>query len=85
MIIHVKRKHIRAGHKCQPRSCPIALAIEEQWGCDMIYVDENQISIDNYNGYHIPRSVVRFIRKFDKKGKVTVRPFNFKLVYIPVI
>jgi hypothetical protein len=80
-VISVTQKHINKGIREERDSCPVALALLDN-GFDFVSVD--QISIDwriNNNAVNVasPRSVARFVTKFDKLGKKAVKPFNFKL------
>lgn len=76
MKIYVKRKHIKEGRHCSFEKCPVALALKEQNGLSWC-VDEDGISLDYSNCKVIksPRSVKRFIRRFDFGD--SVKPFNF--------
>lgn len=76
-LIKVRRKHINEGRPSAAESCPVALAIEDSGfrfpdvgGAGLIFVDGKK--------YKEPRSVTRFIAKFDEGRKV--KPFNFFLV-----
>ena len=84
-VISVTQKHINKGHREQRDSCPVALALLGN-GFDSVSVDE--FSIDGrhsdegdtgFVSFESPRSVARFVRKFDRLGKKAVKPFNFKL------
>ncbi len=84
--IHVTQKHIDKGIKNNCLKCPVALALYEysKMLCDNITVI-HQLSIlysNRIEYYHMPKSIIRFIRKFDTNKKV--KPFNFvlKLKYI---
>ena len=75
-LIKVRRKHINEGRP-SAESCPVALAIEDSGfrspdvgGAGLIFVDGKK--------YKEPRSVTRFVAKFD--GGKKVKPFNFFLV-----
>lgn len=88
-IITVKAKHIRHGIQETATFCPVALALKEA-GIENVSVGNREINTTYYdNGiikeeraYHCPRSVTRFVKKFDRKGKKAVKPFSFKLVPI---
>ena len=64
-------------------SCPVARAIERELG-DRVCVEHSYyrdaITIES-SGFEVtaPRSVSRFVKKFDNKGKKAVKPFNFIL------
>ena len=78
-IIPVTQKHIKNGRQNDARLCPIALAIRDKYSnIDTLFVETDEICID-YNYYKPSKSVIRFIKKFDKYGEKAVAPFNFKL------
>lgn len=82
-LIQVTQKHINKGKRKAFNSCPVALAIKDT---GYSYVDVDQIAIEfgesllNCSGMIPPRSVKRFVNKFDEKGRKHVKPFNFFLV-----
>ena len=80
-LIKVRARHIKAGIQNKSTSCPVALAIREQINAGVVDVFMNEISInqDYGNTADMPRSVSRFVDKFDKNGKRAVKPFNFYL------
>lgn len=80
-LIKVRAKHIKAGIPNKCNSCPVALAIKEQIKTNYVAVFKNQISLNKgYNNtIHMPRSVFRFVNKFDNEGRKAVKPFNFYL------
>ena len=75
-LIKVRRKHINEGMP-SAESCPVALAIEDSGLGDPEVVGAGLIIV-NGKKYKEPRSVTRFIAKFDEGKKV--KPFNFFLV-----
>lgn len=76
MIIKVRQKHIDEGVRKTAGSCPVAKALDEQTDCDYNYVYNHSIKYNGRN-VHMPRSVQRFVKKFDS-GR-PVKPFNFIL------
>jgi hypothetical protein len=91
-IIRVTDKHIREGRlqslafyrsplavESPCKTCPIAQAIHEQTRYVNAMVDTDGIFTNGGNTAHFPRSVARFIRRFDRGEKV--KPFNFKLTW----
>jgi len=79
-LIKVKRKHINKGFTLNTNSCPIALAVRETLDikrinvrCTCLYFHSKWISLSC--------SAVRFIEKFDSRGRSAVKPFNFYLNY----
>jgi hypothetical protein len=92
-IIRVRQKDIKAGEKARDRGSvygrqhtnPVANAIHEQTSLNFAQVFDDymcswsQICHPKYREAHFPRSVARFIRRFDRGEKV--KPFNFKLVW----
>jgi len=83
MIVHVKKRHIKFGEPSCSSRCPVALAINvvDGFNKEVLVSPKDKdlrggIKIGNKH-YHAPRSVERFVNRFDK-GK-PVKPFNFKL------
>lgn len=79
--ISVKQKHIKAGMQGSCYWCPISQAIRDGLKIkEIAFVTTGEWSISVIdNKYKTPRSVVRFIRRFDELGKSAVKPFNFFL------
>jgi len=87
MIVQVKQKHINKGQQCSPCDCPIALAIKEALDVS----DDERVSVDGdevlifaasdelVRAYRPTKKMVRFIERFDDKGKKAVKPGIFKL------
>lgn len=88
--IHVSQKHIAQGRRHDPWKCPVALAVREELNAPInLKVSVGLWHILKYDDINIvsgrwssataytPRSVARFIKKYDKKEKV--QPFNFIL------
>ena len=89
-LIKVTKKHIKNGIPLDKYKCPVAKAIlENVFANYSVRVTSSYIEISapeswcGYFYYKVPRSVQRFIRKFDsinvKKHKMA-QPFNFYLV-----
>lgn len=83
-IIAVTRKHINKGDRGECTSCPVALALLDAFPeAKRVSVDQDDLVVTYPNGsaksYCVPRSVSRFINKFDNQGRVA-QPFRFKLV-----
>lgn len=82
-LIQVTQKHINKGKKQAYDRCPVALAVKD---AGYSYAEVDQVTIEfgyelwNYSSMVPPRSVKRFVRKFDEKGRKHVKPFNFFLV-----
>lgn len=83
MIIKVTEEHIKRGKRYKGLQCPVALAIKEQLGYKALVCG---VSVDfllpNRMGQlsvTVPRSVQRFIKKFDAEGRSAAKPFNFTL------
>lgn len=74
MIIKVTEDHIKNGLRCTTTCCPVALALQEI--SSNVSVGLVGIWLDSVR-YKVPRSVYRFIRRFDNNK--TVKPFNFIL------
>lgn len=76
-FISVELKHIKRGKRKDSLLCPVALAIREQVS-SVWHLQASYKFLDvNYARYHTPRSVLRFMRKFD--AAKPVKPFNFIL------
>ena len=86
MIVRIKQHHIKFGvPNCSSR-CPVALGIVDiddsySFGTEILVSPKDKdlrggIKIGDKH-YLAPRSVERFVKRFDK-GK-PVKPFNFKL------
>ncbi len=82
MIIKVTQKHINEGIREDSCMCPVALAIKDRLAgrCSVSAVDVEEHYIFTGSAHcAAPRSVKRFINRFDKNGRNSVKPFNFKL------
>lgn len=78
-LIKVLDKHIKKGKRSDPFGCPIFHACKDA-GLDVQGVgDITGIWLGGDSKIRIPRSVQRFILRFDNKGKNHVKPFNFYL------
>lgn len=78
--VTVTQEHIANGSKSDCGHCPVALALLEATGADRVFVGYG--AINTHNGDKVtcfmwPRSVTRFVDKFDE-GR-PVKPFTFKL------
>lgn len=81
-LIKVEKRHIRAVDRKNYNStnCPIVLAILEQTGNNIYigsYFIEKRAIVTITDGYYLPRSVYRFVSRFDSQK--SVKPFNFIL------
>ena len=83
MIIKVTKKHIKNGNRHSIYSCPVALAIQEELGypdfSSICVGNDNFMNKDTYRIVSSPRSVQRFIAKYDTYEEVS--PFNFRFDY----
>lgn len=77
-LIKVTQKHINKGKPSKSCLCPVALACQDTFGILNVNVILGIIDV-GCNPLRSPRSVDRFIKKFDKHGKKAVKPFNFYL------
>jgi hypothetical protein len=79
IIVDVEEKHIKNGNPKWPRSCPVALALNElEYGSAS--VTQNTIRLgDPLEGpcYRAPQSVQDFVKFFD--AGASVKPFSFEL------
>ena len=83
MIVQVSKGHIKRGTACSSLYCPVALAIKcaIEFRSDVVVSPKNRdlrggIKIGDKH-YLAPRSVERFVKRFDHIKPV--KPFNFKL------
>ena len=77
--IKVTQEDINNGEPCETMSCPVALALSRQLNLfNPVYVSYSYFSTDNKYVY-LPRSVKRFIHRFDSGEEV--KPFNFIINY----
>lgn len=82
-VVNVTEEDIRDGARLDTECCPVALALERQFGLGWVYVDE--LKIDGVVGndgpefgcYLNPPEVVEFIDAFDNERPV--KPFSFTL------
>lgn len=84
LTVHVTQSHIDRGERCKCRSCPIALALNEQHPLENGHVwltngeevfsegpfDEELLDL-------LPALAQRFARRFDRE--LSVEPFTFEL------
>lgn len=80
-LIRVTKKHIESGHQFRFNECPVALAVKEKMSTGYCGVFGGVIEWGNVVDQKAkqPESVIRFVDKFDSKGKKAVKPFNFYL------
>ena len=83
-VIEVTQRHINKGKKGERKACPVYYAINEATGKDIGVGDESFDFIYDYDKYRytyfkFPRSVKRFVAKFDELGRKAVKPFRFIL------
>lgn len=88
--ISVKRKHITKGKRENICLCPVALALADAgfrlprvYG-NVITFNPSTAGLITYNRESIdaPRTVARFVNKFDKGGRDAVSPFNFYINHV---
>ena len=81
-LITVNRKDIAFGKKYfndpdREQLCPVAMAISRMTKEVCVEVKRDSILVGNRRPRAMPRSVIRFIRRFD--AKESVKPFKFYL------
>lgn len=78
--VSVTQKHITAGERGCPKTCPIALALQEQLP-SFLEVEDVEVYNDHaqFGGFHItlPTRAERFVDRFD--AFAPVKPFEFFL------
>jgi hypothetical protein len=77
--VKVTKDHIKRGEQESAAHCPVALAVRDYmkgYKDGTIFVDHEIIEIGHFS-FFSPRSVARFIRKYDA-GR-PVKPFTFTL------
>jgi hypothetical protein len=86
-VIRVTADHIAKGQRCDSESCPIALAVSEQWGpCHRIQVDPAGIIVfpgDLDRWWTVdppPLAAQLFMEAFDEGH--SVEPFEFAVEWI---
>ncbi len=89
MILNLTQKHINHGIQHSPCECPIALALCSQLDVDV--TNGERVSVDNdavevYDAdnrlireYQATKKLARFVNRFDKVGRVGVKPTTFQL------
>ena len=78
MLIKVKEEHIQKGEKCNAEACPVALAIKEALGTNVVHVDPYFDSLFiNGSSYKCSMDLTYFVEEFDAGEKV--EPFSFEL------
>ena len=89
-LMKVTQTDINKGCRAVNFNCPVARAIRRQYTnchyCSVYYdatveilVIDPKTANSKMETYKLPRSVLRFIKRFDKFGKKAVKPFNFYL------
>ena len=77
MIVKVTQEHIDKGRRRATSACPIALALKEQLGHEVVVGEFSTYIGINSDSIPLPRSAQRFVARFDR-GK-PVKPFNFRV------
>lgn len=82
-LIKVEQRHINRGVREDADSCPVARACNAaKLGYEFSAKGET-LDFKRGGDYYLPttapRSVQRFIKRFDKLGRKAVKPFNFYL------
>ena len=82
--IRVEQQHLKRGIRGHCEFCPVALAITEQTGLKALVgystIQIKEIEDVFYEGLKTPRSVAKFLNKYDFLEEEKVEPFNFFLV-----
>jgi len=81
-LIVVTKTDIRKGIQSSVHNDPIALAVSRALKASKVVVGVEDLAVGDFptaDTYALPRSVQRFIRRFDTKGKKAVTPFRFYL------
>jgi hypothetical protein len=79
VLIEVTKRDILRGRRQATDACPVARALKRALGLECEpSVEEGRIRVFG-RCYKAPRSVTRFVRRFDKLGHAQVQPFRFRL------
>lgn len=78
--VTVEEKHIKAGRRGQANSCPIALALNEQYDTEESHVSYKWCFVGPIGDhpYDLSRRAIKFIEDFDNGEKVEPATFVFK-------
>lgn len=88
MILEIKAKHIRKGHRCDPDMCMVALAAREQLKADSVSAINwpgnkgGSLRVGewpNQTTYVLSKACAQKIDAFDRRGKNHVKPFRTRL------
>ena len=80
--IRVTADHIAEGERGNPCACPVALAVRDQTGAQIAYVDMATVAITRRNHdfeAHSPPQVSHFVDAFDHGHPV--EPFEFTVTW----
>lgn len=78
MKITVTRNDIRNGVVSDGGQCPVARAIRRVTHARAITVGDTTITVRG-EAFSAPKSVTRFVHRFDDMGTKSVKPFSFSL------
>ena len=81
-IVHVKKEHIEAGNPGSPESCPVALALFDEFqGYPSIEAGHYMLCIDD-NSAKTPMEVSEFMTLYDgNPDSDKIKPFSFLMCY----
>lgn len=82
-VLNIKQRHIDNREPESTNSCPIALALMEQFDATEVSVDSDEIEF-RINGHlfdfkKVPNQICRFIERFDEGKKVRPTKLVLKL------
>lgn len=81
VAINITEEHIKKGSRCESRSCPIALAVNETLKPDYYVSVYYHITVrqgtDTIHSVLTPQVAFDFIKGFD--AKIPVSPFQFEI------
>lgn len=75
----VRQEHIDKGQSASRKSCPIALALREEYPNAEVWATSVYLDKGVRNRYSLPDTAAQFIRIVDRVGKKYVSPFTFTM------
>lgn len=83
MRIDVRQEFIDAGIPADCERCPIAMAVLGDHAIEVVVVRDRIILRPGQPGFRrhaqLPPEAIEFVKRFDERGSVAVRPFEFEV------